>query len=108
MAAGDFDQPIAFERETATPDGMGGEVSAWTQVGARAFASILPVRQTEAQRQGTQRASRTVLFKIWYRRDIDEAMRIVWDGQIFNIREIRRGSPRDLTMQITAEAGVTQ
>ena len=108
MAFGDFDQPIVFETPGGTADGIGGTQITWTQVQPSAWAAVTPVRQGETEREGAQRASRTFLFKIHYRRDITESMRIRWDGQILNIREIRRGSPRELTMQILAEAGVTQ
>jgi hypothetical protein len=35
-------------------------------------------------------------------------MRIRWNGEVLNIREIRRGNPRDRCMKLVAEAGVTQ
>jgi SPP1 family predicted phage head-tail adaptor len=108
MAMGDFDQPISFETPVSTPDGLGGHATAWTAIQPRGWARVTAKAQSEAQRQGAVRASRTYLLEMHYRRDIMESMRIRWDGQILNIREIRRGSPRDLTMQIVAEAGVTQ
>jgi SPP1 family predicted phage head-tail adaptor len=108
MGFGDFDQPVVFETPTGNADGFGGTQLTWTPVQPRAWARVTPKSQSEAERQGALRASRTYLFEIHWRKDITEAMRIRWNGEILNIREIQRGSPRDLTMKIVAEAGVTQ
>lgn len=110
MGAGDLNQPITFEQPSHTPDGYGGTVLTWTQVGNRTFASIRPINGAapETERQGTLRASSTYSLKLLRRRDIDETMRIRWDGEILNIRNINRGATRELTMTIIAEGGVTQ
>jgi head-tail adaptor len=114
MAAGDYDSPIIFEAPSSTPDGYGGTVLTWSQVGNRTFASIQPVIGAGGEREaeGALRATSTYAIKLWRREDITESMRIKWQQktvtQILNIRNIRRGSPRELTMTIIAEVGVTQ
>ena len=105
--AGDFDQRVTFQRTVTAPDGLGGAAVTWTDA-AKAWAMVTPARQSESERQGALRASRTYTLTLRRREDITEAMRILWRSEVMNIREIKRGGPRELTMQITAEAGVTQ
>ena len=113
MGAGDYDCPITFEQPVYTPDGYGGSALTWTAVGNRTFAGIQPViGGSEREAEGALRATSTYAVKLFRREDITESMRIKWQQnsvtQYLNIRNIRRGSPRELTMTIIAEAGVTQ
>jgi head-tail adaptor len=113
MGAGDFNQPITFEQPVYTPDGMGGSTLTWTAIGNRTFASIQPVIGAgEREAEGALRATSTYAVKLFRREDIDESMRIRWKQNtaelILNIRNVRRGAPRELTMTIIAESGVTQ
>jgi SPP1 family predicted phage head-tail adaptor len=113
MGAGDYNQPIVFETPGSTPDGYGGTVLTWTQVGNRTFASIQPViGGGEREAEGALRSPTTYAIKLLRREDITASMRIRWQQntvtEILNIRNIRRGAPRELTMTIIAESGVTQ
>ncbi|WP_127078371.1 phage head closure protein [Rhodomicrobium lacus] len=106
--SGDFSERLTFETPVATADGYGGETVEWRAVQPRAFAKVEAVRGSESDHQGAVRATRTYLFTLHRRGDITESMRIRWGDEILNIRELRRGPARALTMIIVAEAGVTQ
>jgi head-tail adaptor len=113
MGAGDFNQPITFEQAGSTPDGYGGTVLTWTAVGNRTFASIQPiVGGGEREAEGALRSPTSYAIKLFRREDITAAMRIRWQQntvtELLNIRNIRKGAPRELTMTIIAESGVTQ
>ena len=112
---GDFNQRVTVQQNSGSGDGYGGTQITWSNIPRSPimFANVKPVRQSESERQGAERASRMYLFTVFRREDITESMRLVWQEsatsqQICNIREVRRGPTRDLTMTIVAEAGVTQ
>ena len=107
MDPGALDQLITIEEAQTTPDGSGGQNVSWTTL-AQAWAMVKPVRLSESERQGAVRAGRGYLFTIRRRTDLDEAMRIAWNGESFNIREIRLPGARSLYMEIFAQSGVTQ
>lgn len=105
---GDLDELIAFEQQQTTPDGSGGQNLSWSENSPKSWAMVKPVRLSEEERQGAVRAGRGYLFTIRRRTDLDETMRIAWNGETFNIREIRLPRGRAMYMEIMAVAGVTQ
>jgi SPP1 family predicted phage head-tail adaptor len=104
---GELDELITIEEQQTSPDGSGGQTLSWTTL-AQAWAKVKPVRLSEGERQGAVRAGRGYLFTLRRRTDLDEAMRIQWNGEAFNIREIRLPGARALYMEIMAQSGVTQ
>jgi len=106
-AIGEMDQIITFEQPQTAPDGSGGQTLSWTTL-AQAWAKVKPVKLDESERQGAVRAARGYLFTVRRRTDLSEAMRIVWNSESFNIREIRLPGGRASYMEIMAVAGVSQ
>jgi len=107
MRPGKLDARITFEQEQTSADGSGGQTLSWVTF-ASVWAHVKPVRLSEEERQGAVRATRGYLFTIRRRGDLDETMRIAWNGESFNIREIRLPRGRAMYMDIMAVAGVTQ
>lgn len=105
---GDLDQLVTFEEPEKTPDGSGGNTVAWSEISPQSWAAVQPVRLSEEERQGAVRATRGYLFTVRRRDDLGEDMRVKWNGESFNIREIRLPSPRAHYMEIMAVAGVAQ
>lgn len=105
---GSLDQRITFERMAATSDGMGGHVQSWSAIVTTptVWASARPVRGNETVSEGGTAATGTWLFEIRYRSDISETDRIVWRGETYNIRNVKRTSQRELNIVIEAERGV--
>jgi len=104
---GELDQMVTFQEAQTAPDGHGGQTVSWVDV-ASAWAKVEPVRASESETRGGVRAVAAYLFEMHRRADLTEAMRIVWDGREYNIREIRIGAPREITMTVVAERGVAQ
>jgi len=107
MRPGKLDELLTIEQQQTQPDGSGGQIVTWTQF-AQVWAKVQPVRLSEDERQGAVRATRGYVFTLWRRGDLSEDMRIVWNGETFNIREIRLPGSRELFMEIFAQSGVTQ
>jgi len=107
MRPGELDQLVTIEQQQTQPDGSGGQIVTWQEF-AQAWAKLQPVRLSEGERQGAVRATRGYVFTLRRRDDLSEDMRIMWNGEAFNIREIRLPSPRELYMEVFAQSGVTQ
>jgi SPP1 family predicted phage head-tail adaptor len=107
---GKMDQRITLQRPTETPDGIGGTVRGWADLAAnpRPWANVIAKAGRESMVEGRTNATYIVLFTIWNRSDLSELNRIVWNGDAYNIRNIRREGERKLRLVIEAERGVTQ
>jgi head-tail adaptor len=105
-SAGALTEMIVIHAPQTVPDGSGGETVTWRQV-ASAFAGVQVVRATEAETHGGLRQVSVVLFTVW--RDaavgMDGTYRIDWDGRKYNVREVRFGPSRGLTVEIVGETG---
>lgn len=87
MNAGRFDRLITIESNTATRDNIGGKVDSWATF-AQVWAAYKPVTGIENVNADRIEAKAMVNFIIRYRSDITNAMRINYDGQIYNIKSI--------------------
>ena len=105
---GQLDERITLQSATRTADGAGGFTVSWANLPSvpTVWASIKPVRGSEGNAEDRVNARSTALFTIRNRSDLDESVRIVWRGEVWNIREIRRTGPRPLYLVILAERGV--
>lgn len=108
--AGALDQLVTIQRRTATPDGGGGVVEAWADlpINPRVWADPQPLYGKEGVQDGARNATGTWLFKIRNRTDLTEQDRIVWDGDFYNISQIKRRGGRELYLMIEAVRGVAQ
>jgi SPP1 family predicted phage head-tail adaptor len=108
MSAGQLDQRITFQANTATPDGMGGNTKAWANFATTptVWAGVKAGRGNEGMDEGGTVASGLWLFTIRYRADVNEVDRLLWRGEPYNIRNVKRTSQRDLLVVIEAERGV--
>lgn len=108
MTIGAMDQRITLQRATATPDGIGGTVQGWADlaVNPAVWAAVTAKAGREAMTEGRMTATYIVLFTIWNRDDLSELDRIVWGGEVYNIRNLRREGGRKLRLVIEAERGV--
>jgi len=104
---GKLNELVTIEQQQTQPDGSGGQIVTWTEF-AQVWVKLQPVRLSEGERQGAVRATRGYVFTLWRRGDLSEGMRIIWNGEAFNIREVRLPSERELYMEVFAQSGVTQ
>ena len=108
MTAGTLDQQITFRRLTRTPDGGGGVTEAWGDVptDATVWAGVSFRGAREGLDEGRVNASQMTTFEIYNRADLTELDGLIWEGEFYNIRVIRRYGGRKLIMYLDAERGV--
>ena len=105
---GKLDQRITFERETATPDGMGGQTVAWANVPTNptVWANVQAFSGREGMVNDRMTATFATVFTIRNRSDLTEKDRISFGGVKYNIRAIRVEAARRQYLKIEAERGV--
>lgn len=108
MQPGNLDQRITLQTVTRTSDGIGGYTSSWRNIAPApmVWASVRPASAREALASDRMSASGLSVFTIRNRADLNEVDRIVWRGDAYNIRAIRRRGGRELYLEIEAERGV--
>jgi len=87
MQAGALDRRITIQERTDTRDGAGEPVPTWSTL-AEVWASLEPLQGREDFDAQQINAIRPTKFRIRYREDVDETMRIAWDGQTWDINAI--------------------
>ena len=109
MGSGQLDQRVTFQSETKTDDGGGGETSVWANISTdpTVWASVTTTGGGEGFSEERTNATSMAEFVIRNRGDLSEAMRILWDGEAYNIRHIDRMGSREMYLTINAERGVS-
>lgn len=107
MRAGDLRDRITVQRPTTGDDGFGNVTTGWADL-CTLWANIRETPGKEAVAAGRIEASRTAT--IWVRdssvsRDITAADRVVYAGQVWNIRGVGRAIDRTMR-ELLVEAGV--
>lgn len=104
---GELDQVVTFKREVETSDGMGGQTIALRDF-LTCRAHVRPRGGSERDYADRLNAESTYLVVIRYREGLDESMRLVWQGEQYNIRFLPRTGGRPLYLELEAERGVAQ
>ncbi len=87
MKSGKLDQRVTIQGQTDIDDGYGGTIpGGWGDLSTE-WASVEPLRGTEAVANMAVTASQT--YRIWFRRGVTvtPAHQLVWEGRTLNIRE---------------------
>ena len=110
MTAGKLDQRITLQAFAEVSDGGGGVTKTWADLATTptVWANVTAGSGREAFLEDRTTATAMVMFTIRNRSDLDERGRIVWGGENFNIREIKREGTRAMYLRIMAERGVAQ
>ena len=104
---GELDQRITFITDTSVSDGQGGQVLTPVNV-AEVFAKVKPDNGKEFKESDRVDATANYTFITHYRDDITESMRILWEGNEYNIRYIPKRGSRAIYSEYKAERGVAQ
>ena len=96
MTTQQLDRIVTIQQRTATRDSFGGEVVTWVDLDT-VWASFRPQSTTERFRNESniEQASNTAAFRIRWRADLDETMRVVQDGHEWDIEGIVEVGRRD-------------
>ena len=96
MTTQQLDRIVTIQQRTVVRDSFGGEVVTWVEL-AMVWAAFRPQTATERFRNESniEQASNTAAFRIRYRVDVDETMRVVYDGHEWDIEGIVEVGRRD-------------
>ena len=91
-----LDRLVTIQQLSTTEDAFGDDVQTWVDV-AEVFTRVMPRSAQEQFRNDANItvASTTTVFRIRYRDDLDEAMRVVYDGHNWDIEGIIEVGRRD-------------
>lgn len=84
LAAGLLDQRITLQQRVDSVNGFGENVPTWSDV-ATVWASADPKRGREFFAAAQQQAESPVMFRIRWRDDVHERMRVLWRGRPMEI-----------------------
>lgn len=107
--AGEFRSPIAIERPTSVPDGVGGQEVTWNPYLPVVWCFMENRMSKEDygdSSTGRVRSFNKVNFVTWWRDDILVTDRIFYLGVYYNIRGVNNLLFRNKFLQMVAESGV--
>ena len=107
MRAGKLRQMIVIQSHTFTTDDFGGQIEAWADV-ATVAASVEPLSGRELIAAQAAQSEITTRFVVRYLAGIEPAMRIVYNGKIYNISAIIDPEERHRELQIMTATGLNQ
>ena len=87
MNIGDLKHRITFQSYTTTENDMGDTIASWVDY-KTVWASASNLHGREFFQAMQVKAENTVKFTIRYCKDIDETMRIIFNGQNYDIKFI--------------------
>ena len=105
VTAGDLTERIAFEVESRTPDGYGGQTQAWGTA-FEAYAAVEPLYVGERDDLGAVRNVVQYRFTIYRTSAVNEQMRIRFGGQVHAIKGFRLEESQKMFMEIITETGL--
>lgn len=106
---GKMDQRITLQSFSSVSDGGGGFTKAWADLPSAptVWADARPATGREQYTEGRDVATAMTVFLIRNRSDVNEECRVVWGGENYNIRDIKRAGGREMYLEIVAERGVS-
>lgn len=105
---GRMTERVTIQAPTSTADGAGGAVQGWADLASTptVYAAVKAGAGREVFADDRTGAQSSVQFTIRNRSDIDERNRLIWRGEAYNVREVRREGARPIFLRIIAERGV--
>jgi SPP1 family predicted phage head-tail adaptor len=105
--AGALDQRVTLQARSEVADGVGGFVRSWADLPTgTVYAAVKARSWKEGFENGRVNAAYLAVFTIRNRADVNETCRLIWNGEIYNIRGILREGGRAQYLRIEAERGV--
>ncbi len=104
MQIGQLDRAITIQQFTATVDGAGQEVKAWTTL-AIVWARVRPQRGAERFVAAQIVGKAVTTFRIRHRTDVTVAYRLQWDSKTWDVHVVRELGRREaLELDATARS----
>lgn len=106
IAIGEFRERLTIQRKDVTRNSIGDEVATWSDV-ATTWAKVMPLRGNAFFAANQEQHTIDARFLIRSRTGMTEAMRLVWNGENYDIKNIITGTGTYLgTLEIHAVHGV--
>jgi SPP1 family predicted phage head-tail adaptor len=105
IRTGELREQIVIERPTPSRDAYGGQIEAWSTF-ASPWARVVTMKGDEALRAASDQAQHAVRFQLHHLAGVTPAMRIVWQGRTYDIREVDDSLRHQGELWITAVAKV--
>lgn len=103
--AGDLRERVEIETRSHVSDGAGGEVVTWAAL-ATVRANVQALSGAEVVLAERMEARGHYNVTIRFRDDLRADMRLIWRGEVLNIRNLRDTDGRRRWLVIRAEGGV--
>jgi SPP1 family predicted phage head-tail adaptor len=102
MSAGDLNQRVTFQSLQPGRDSMGQPLSAWVNV-CTVWANVRVPTGAESIRAGAETATARLSIRIRYRQGLSADMRVLWNGQVYEIKAPPLADRRAGRVDIVAE-----
>ena len=102
---GQLNRRIEIQELRVIRDAFGGEIERWRELG-KVWAEVMQTGQDETYRNDADRdqAVRNARMRIRYRGDVDETMRVIYDGHAWDVEGIAEWGFRDsLLLSVRAD-----
>ena len=106
MLAGQMRRRVTIQSRATTVDAVGGQSQAWTDV-CTLWAQVVPTGGKESTVGGARRAESLYTVTTRYYPGIAPKMRILFEGQIFEIVNINDTDQRHRELVMSCQAGLT-
>lgn len=94
VALGEMKRKISIQADTPTADAFGQPISSWAEItDGSVWAAVKYLRGFERVAAGQEAAFGEVLFTIRYKSGLTAKHRIVYDGDVYDILEVRDTGP---------------
>lgn len=110
MRSGKRNRRITIQRRDNSKNDSGGSIASWVTV-ATPWAGINNMSGMERSatlHQGGETADARTTFTMLYLSGIDETMRVLYGGKVFNIRFVNDVLERHKTLILTCDTGASE
>lgn len=107
IRSGDMKRRITFQTRSATKDGYGQESTTWSDL-LSCWADIQPLSGRELVAAQAQLAETTHEIQIRYRTGITAALRVVYQGRIFNVLSVIDQDMQHRRLSLMCSEGLNQ
>lgn len=107
MRAGQRKNRITIESKQVTRNELGEEVVAWAPLAnGTVWAKAKPIRGAEFFAAAQLQAEQIVTFTINFRPDVAETMRIIWNGDHYDITSVISVNGANIDLELMGRKGV--
>lgn len=107
MRAGSLRRRVTLQSRATAHDAYGQQSTSWATV-ATTWADIQPLSGRELLSAQAQQAETTHKVLIRYRAGVTSAMRLLYQGRVFNIQSVTDPDMAHVTLELLCSEGLNQ